>query len=457
MKDNYWRRREGLPRVGRFIKGSDPLIQNLSLTDFSFREICDAAYIETDNIRRSLIRPDLHEESVIDEGIRRSDTIDKELRPPEAIRPLLRPLDFTEDWEKQKARATARRQSRSEDEDEFDVELEMQKQSTRKPKKTKAASLAVDFETKSKGNLDDAAPESSVTESHSPEDTAAPAIKSASNIIRPEEISLQEDNRRRFRAQTETMDQLGKEINRISNSINEKGAAPLQVERPPDTELDAADELPQDNATEAFIPLNQPNHTDQSSIEQAAVERYKNHQAEIQRSYQEELKLAFEEAKASGFTSGYQFGEEKAALQFKAHTQEIAKHLQSALDRIDGLKEGLIKNAEHNFKEALHAIATVLIKKELSIDPQALASVIKQAIAEGIEGDQIKIFVHPDTFDLLTKANQSNLSGKLTRDDQIPVGEFRIESSLSVVDGKVSDLVKDMIAQVDLRLTNKAS
>jgi flagellar biosynthesis/type III secretory pathway protein FliH len=459
MKDNYWRRRDGLPKQGRFIKGSDPLVQSLSLVDFSFREICEAAFIETDNERRSVIRPDLHEPESIDYGVRPSEAMQKDLRPAEQVRPVLRPIDFTADWEKQKARATARRQSRLEDEDEFDVELELQKQS-KTPKKVSlkpgaAANPASAIISETHNTVEAPAQQSLGDQSIAEDQPEAP---NQSKAKWPEEISLQEDSKRKFRAQTDTMDQIGREINRLTPPLPERSPVHLQSDMDEEAQLTRGNELDDSrSATDAdasFIPYpsGQSLHSEHHP-EHGAVDQYKSRQAEIRKSYQEEISRIFEEAKSQGFNAGYQYGEEKAAIHTREQTTQIAHNLTAALAEVDRLKTGIIKNAEHNFKESLQAIAEVLLRRELSSDPAALSGVIKQAIADGIEGDQIKVFVHPDSFDLLSKSGVE-LPGKLLRDENVRPGEFRVESSLSIVDGKIADLVRDMITQADL--LNKA-
>jgi flagellar biosynthesis/type III secretory pathway protein FliH len=454
MKDNYWRRRDGLPKQGRFIKGSDPLVQSLSLVDFSFREICEAAFIETDNERRSIIRPDLHEPESIDYGVRPSEAMQKDLRPNEQQRPVLRPIDFTADWEKQKARATARRQSRMEDEDEFDVELELQKQ-VKQPKKTNTKNGATAVAVPADLSVTSATNEvAAATDPDSTDTQNLPHPKSKW----PEEISLQEDSKRKFRVQTDTMDQIGREINKLT---------PTQPERPPmhlhsdkvESTTENTELLPEmptetESSNASFIPYPAgQQHNSEHLPEHGAVDQYKTRQAEIRKSYQEEINRIFEEAKSEGFNAGYQYGEEKAAIHTREQTSQIANNISNALAEVERLKAGIVRNAEHNFKESLQAIAEVLLKRELSNDPAALAGVIKQAISDGIDGDQIKVFVHPDSYDLLNRSGVE-LPGKVQRDDSVAPGEFRVESSLSIVDGKISDLVRDMITQADL--LNKA-
>ena len=64
----------------------------------------------------------------------------------------------------------------------------------------------------------------------------------------------------------------------------------------------------------------------------------------------------------------------------------------------------------------------------------------------------LNIPVHPDTMDGLKSVISPELAERLRPDNSVSTGDFRIESNLSVVDGKVSDMIRTMLENADLNL-----
>ncbi len=109
-------------RRGRFIKNTDPLRKSLSITSFNLMEICDTPVTYADNIHSNVIHHKLHTNQSLDEGVRQSVEIETVFEPSE-FRPVIKPLDFTQEWIKQKKRQHSR-SARADDDDEIDVEME---------------------------------------------------------------------------------------------------------------------------------------------------------------------------------------------------------------------------------------------------------------------------------------------------------------------------------------------
>ena len=85
-------------------------------------EICDTPITYADNVHSNIIHQKLHTYSALDEGVRQSVEIETIFEPSE-FRPVIKPLDFTQEWIKQKKRLHSRH-ARSDDEDEIDIEME---------------------------------------------------------------------------------------------------------------------------------------------------------------------------------------------------------------------------------------------------------------------------------------------------------------------------------------------
>jgi flagellar biosynthesis/type III secretory pathway protein FliH len=117
----------GRNKHGRFIKHNDPMKRILSIEDFNLLEICDKPLTYHDNAHSNIIHQKLHSRQEIAEGVRISLEIESEF--PREDRPVIRPLDFTEEWKRQKKRHANRHHRFDEDED-----LDLDMQSLVKPK-----------------------------------------------------------------------------------------------------------------------------------------------------------------------------------------------------------------------------------------------------------------------------------------------------------------------------------
>lgn len=109
----------GKKKQGRFIKNDDPIRKVLTITDFSLSEICESPYTSADNANANIIHEKLHHPEELQIGVRNSSEIEVEF-PPTEERLVIRPLDFTDEWRRQKKRQ-ANRQSRSDEDDDFDI------------------------------------------------------------------------------------------------------------------------------------------------------------------------------------------------------------------------------------------------------------------------------------------------------------------------------------------------
>lgn len=127
----------GKKKQGRFIKNDDPIRKVLTITDFSLSEICESPYTSADNANANIIHEKLHHPEELELGVRNSSEIEVEF-PPTEERLVIRPLDFTDEWRRQKKRQ-ANRQSRSDEDDDFDIFNQNQENEEEEPVRAPAA------------------------------------------------------------------------------------------------------------------------------------------------------------------------------------------------------------------------------------------------------------------------------------------------------------------------------
>jgi flagellar assembly protein FliH len=463
MNGNYWRRREGSRKVGRFIRANDPLTKNVVVDDFSFMDICETSYIEADNVRRNLIRTNLHETEELETGIKQHESIDRELRPPEAIRPSLRPLDFTGDWERQKARATARRQLRMDDDDDVDFEQEMQSRQAEARKKAGS---------RKGGAGPEAAPAAAATEvagvqsptTNAPLSTGrAPAISADAGAQLNTAVGTG-----KLLKQDEIIESISSELNRVAASAPASHHSPLHLQRSGQAAVapeaaarptESAPTAPRQEAAaqdSSFVPVGADDGSTFHERENIAAEQYRS-KIDVQKQYESSLKSLESEAKSRGYQDGFQYGEEKAAIEGRQIIENAAAILDKAATELSEVKRTVVKNAEQNVVEILQALAETLIKRELSLHPEALLSLVQKAMSDAVQGDEVKIHVSSKAYETIKTSGPTDIASRLVSDANVAAGEFRIESNLTIVDSNVGEIVKGLVEQASVDLFVKAS
>ena len=96
---------ESSKKIGRFIKRESKLSEVVSVKNFSLIDICAVPVTYPDNPNGNIIHQYLHETAELADGIRKSSEIEKNLE--QGYRPILQPMDFTDEWNRQKNRMSA--------------------------------------------------------------------------------------------------------------------------------------------------------------------------------------------------------------------------------------------------------------------------------------------------------------------------------------------------------------
>lgn len=109
--------------VGKFIGSKSKLISKVSIIDFNFEEISISTTTETDNINSNIIHARYHEEESISKASRTPDKFDEELISPEMQPPIMVPIDFTDDWLKERFSSKKKTTSAFENEEDAIAEI----------------------------------------------------------------------------------------------------------------------------------------------------------------------------------------------------------------------------------------------------------------------------------------------------------------------------------------------
>ncbi len=237
----------------------------------------------------------------------------------------------------------------------------------------------------------------------------------------------------------QTMEEVGKAINELHSKETSK-------------------EQPIQPMVQSTIPENS-NFTQVSPEQEvAALAQYQRQQQELAKmkaEFQEELENILESEKAKAYREGFSLGEEKAELQTRTKSVELLKNITQIVAELSQLKFLILSNVQENFYTICQAIGEALVKREFSIHPDTFAEVLRRALSESVQPNNVKILVHPEMYDKLMTLNIADLKGILQKDDQIDKAGFKLESHLSVIDGNISEMISKMLKQADLGIFDK--
>jgi flagellar assembly protein FliH len=397
---------EGPKRRGRFLKGKSRVLGRVALSEFVFGNLDATLSVTPDNTVRSIIHAKYHEDEELARAVKEPRSFDEDLLPNQH-RPVIMPLDFTKDWERNR-KLSKDRAAHNYDED-FDLEQT--------------------FGTSSAEDLEEPAPENPAAAKQAPASPAAgsppaPAAQTTGPLAGPLE-----------KAPYASMDAVSTAIKNL---------------RPADQFIPTATP-PSATGVTSTAPVSDP--------EAQAVETYRQRIAD-QKADEEAAKKAFDEARDRGYQEGYQGGfkeghaqgEEKAEIAARQHASQLFGKVGELIQEFAGLKHEILDNVQENFYEIAQAMAEALLKREFSIRPEAFVSVLRKAIEEAVEPGKFKIRVHPETFAHVESVAPADIAAALVKDATLEPGDFRIESALSVVDVNIRTMLKDLLDKADISL-----
>jgi flagellar assembly protein FliH len=431
---------DGPKKFGRFIKKDSSVMKKVALEEFRFSEINPLATIDQDNSRRSIVHAKYHPEDELTEAVRKPKRFEDDLAHPESRRPIIFPVDFTGDWEREK-RMRKDRSQRADEDDDFNFGGE----SGYEGKSTTAAydltqhssnevnaqrELRKDPKVKSRDDSDD---ESEITRLHTPLKIAGPAIKEF--------------------AQDSIVDKLGNHFS--IGSVPTSHQQPLNIEQamnPKPAPEQAPLVLPENLGTQNdFIASASSAGDSIHDPEQNAAETYRQRVAQ-DKVDQEKIQALYEEAKAKGFEDGFRAGEEKGELQVRQSASTLFQKVHSLVESFMELKGTVLENVQENFYTVSQAVAEALLKREFKINPESFATVVRKAIDDAVAPNDFKIRVHPKMADKLAGIADKQFLKSIIKDPSVEDGDFKIESNLTMVDVSISKLVADLIDQTDISL-----
>lgn len=412
---------------GRFIKNTHPNAQRVTIEKFNLVEICTSDITYTDNQDSTIIHQRLHDKEELESKIKTPKRIDEKFKI-DNLRPVIKPLDFTSDWSKQRTYLSRNKTSLEEDDEEnpefINLAREIREESqlsftsdvAEEPSETRHSPLIISSD-KENGKS---------TSSDSSEDGIGDDHDKAQNEEKThdETLTSQID-------QENEMEQHSFQASEVAND----SAADIAEDtyNPPEKEFNATPEPKKTNPDDDFIPMSADN------INASARS-------------QEDIDEAYENAKAAGYQDGFMQGEEKGTIQSKENLRTLSAGLQDMVKELESLKANVLHNAQENFQIICQTMIESILNHHFKANPDALSTVIKKAMDESVENDSFTIFVSKQVINQVKESIDESLKDKIKASDELDGFNFKIESNLTVIDGNINQIVTDLLEQADLNL-----
>jgi flagellar assembly protein FliH len=168
----------------------------------------------------------------------------------------------------------------------------------------------------------------------------------------------------------------------------------------------------------------------------------------------------FNQTHEEGLKSGYNAGFETGKLQIQTDFIHQIKGLETITKSSFAVKKEIITSAEQELIKLSITIAEKLVKQKLEIQPDIILNIVKAAINELKDKEEIKIIVNPcvtsclyEFSDLLKQEIQGLERIKIIEDKTIPLEGVIVESLESRIDARLDS----QINEISKRLLKEAS
>ena len=412
---------------GRFIKNTHPNAKRINIEQFNLAEICTADITYTDNQNSTIIHQKLHDKEELESKIKTPQRIDQKFQI-DNLRPVIKPLDFTSDWSKQRTYLSRNKTSLEEDDEEnpefVNLAREIREESQLSfysdekddPKEARHSPLII---SSNKDNKKDSSSDSGEESISDDEEVSQDDEKLHEELFANQGDQESESDHHTFQESAITDDRA---VN-IEKATNEQFKE--EFTGFPDSE--------KSNPDDGFIPMSADNLSAPTRS-------------------QEDIDEAYENAKAAGYQDGYMQGEEKGTIQSKENLKALSEGLQEMVKELESLKANVLHNAQENFQIICQTMIESILNHHFKANPDALLTVIKKAMDESVKNDSFTILVSKQVIDQLKESIDPGLKDKIKASDDLEGFNFKIESNLTVIDGNINQIVTDLLEQADLNL-----
>lgn len=163
---------------------------------------------------------------------------------------------------------------------------------------------------------------------------------------------------------------------------------------------------------------------------------------------------AFKEGHQAGFQIGFNEGLQQAKNQEQIILQNFQTELVSLIRRIEASVSIWFEKAESNLADLSFEVAKKIINEELSLHPEWIYSIAKDALQRVINSNTVRIRVNPFHVSELEKrqtdliAAASGVQGiEILGDESLERGSLMIESENGIVDARLETKFNQLIKE----------
>jgi flagellar assembly protein FliH len=163
-------------------------------------------------------------------------------------------------------------------------------------------------------------------------------------------------------------------------------------------------------------------------------------EAEVKLPTAEEIEQIYQQAREDGASKGHEEGYQAGYQQGQAKVQAEAHHLAQAATGLDSFLTELEPQVANELLALSVALAREVIRQEISIRPETLLPVVREALAQ-LPHQHAAIYLHPDDASLLRsyQGDQLGHAGhRIHEDSKLARGDCLIEAGGSQIDASLA-------------------
>jgi len=158
-----------------------------------------------------------------------------------------------------------------------------------------------------------------------------------------------------------------------------------------------------------------------------------------------------EELKRKLFEQGYEQGQRVGQELAEKKLEPVLDRFEQAIQELSELRGKIIRRSERNIADLAIEISQKIIQRELSLDREVLVGMIRSALADFGEQDEITIRVRPEDHQYLSTAKPGIVEGGegiknivLQADESISEGGCVIEADFGKIDLRIDKQLEEI-------------
>jgi len=157
-----------------------------------------------------------------------------------------------------------------------------------------------------------------------------------------------------------------------------------------------------------------------------------------------------EEEAARKVQAAFNEGVREGSRQAEESLSKVSEALAKALLSTGGLRQKVMQESEENLLTLAVMIARKIILQEISIDRRILVSIVKEAVSNVSDGDEVVVRLNPADYEIVADNKQfspgANEKRRMTlkADENIPSGGCLVDTSMGAIDARIDAQIDEI-------------